>query len=101
MTVVQSDGLNVVPVEIDEFQIGVAETYDVIVTPTDDRAYTFVAEVNDRSGMARATLAPRAGMAAEVPALVRRLATERRPGSDHSGPQLAAAARSRCPGGGV
>jgi len=69
MTVVQADGLNVVPVEIDEFQIGVAETYDVIITPTDDRAYTFVAEVNDRSGMARATLAPRAGMAAEVPPL--------------------------------
>ena len=72
MTVVQSDGLNVVPVEIDEFQIGVAETYDVIVTPPDDRAYTFVAEVNDRSGMARATLAPRAGMAAEVPPLRKR-----------------------------
>ena len=69
MTVVQADGLNVVPTEIDEFQIGVAETYDVIVTPADDRAYTIVAEVNDRSGMARATLAPRAGMAAEVPPL--------------------------------
>ena len=40
MTVVQADGMNVRPVEIDEFQIGVAETYDVIVTPTDDRAYT-------------------------------------------------------------
>ena len=69
MTVVQADGLNVVPTEIDEFQIGVAETYDVIVTPAGDRAYTIVAEVNDRSGMARATLAPRAGMAAEVPPL--------------------------------
>jgi CopA family copper-resistance protein len=69
MTVVQADGLNVRPVEIDEFQIGVAETYDVIVTPTDDRAYTFVGEATDRSGMARATLAPRAGMAAEVPPL--------------------------------
>lgn len=69
MTVVQADGLHVRPVEIDEFQIGVAETYDVIVTPTEDQAYTFVAEVNDRSGMARATLAPRAGMVAPVPAL--------------------------------
>jgi CopA family copper-resistance protein len=76
MTVVQADGLNVVPVEIDEFQIGVAETYDVIVTPVEDRAYTFVAEVNDRSGMARATLAPRAGMVAAVPPLrARPLAT--------------------------
>lgn len=69
MTVVQADGLHVRPVEIDEFQIGVAETYDVTVTPTEDQAYTFVAEVNDRSGMARATLAPRAGMVAPVPAL--------------------------------
>ncbi len=69
MTVVQADGLNVVPTDIDEFQIAVAETYDVIVTPVEDRAYTFVAEANDRSGMARATLAPRAGMAAAVPPL--------------------------------
>lgn len=69
LTIVQADGLNVRPVEVDEFQIGVAETYDVIVTPVDDRAYTLVAEANDRSGMGRATLAPRAGMAAEVPPL--------------------------------
>ncbi len=69
LTIVQADGLNVRPVEVDEFQIAVAETYDVIVTPTDDRAYTLVAEANDRSGMGRATLAPRAGMAAEVPPL--------------------------------
>ena len=69
MTVVQADGLNIVPVETDEFQIAVAETYDVIVTPVEDRAYTLVAEANDRSGMGRATLAPRAGMVAEVPPL--------------------------------
>lgn len=69
LTIVQADGLNVRPVEVDEFQIAVAETYDVIVTPTDDRAYTLVAEANDRSGLGRATLAPRAGMAAEVPRL--------------------------------
>ncbi|MDZ3831715.1 MAG: copper resistance system multicopper oxidase [Sphingopyxis sp.] len=76
LTVVQADGLNVRPVEIDEFQIGVAETYDVIVTPIEDRAYSFVAEANDRSGLARATLAPRAGMVAPVPALrARPLAT--------------------------
>ena len=67
LTIVQADGLNVRPVEVDEFQIAVAETYDVIVTPTDNRAYTLVAEANDRSGLGRATLAPRAGMAAEVP----------------------------------
>lgn len=69
MSVVQADGNNVRPVEVDEFQIGVAETYDIIVRPTDDRAYTLVGEAVDRSGLARATLAPRAGMAAEVPPL--------------------------------
>jgi CopA family copper-resistance protein len=69
MTVVQADGENVRPVEVDEFQISVAETYDVIVTPREDRAYTIVSEAMDRSGMARATLAPRLGMSGEVPAL--------------------------------
>lgn len=76
LTVVQSDGLNVRPVTVDEFQIAVAETYDVIVEPADDRAYTLVGESVDRSGLARATLAPREGMAAEVPPLrTRPLAT--------------------------
>ena len=69
MTVVQADGENVRPVETDEFQISVAETYDVIVQPTEDRAYTIVSEAIDRSGMGRATLAPRLGMTAEVPPL--------------------------------
>jgi CopA family copper-resistance protein len=69
MTVVNADGENVRPVETDEFQISVAETYDVVVRPMDDRAYTLVAESVDRSGMARATLAPRLGMTAEVPPL--------------------------------
>ncbi|AGH50676.1 putative multicopper oxidase [Sphingomonas sp. MM-1] len=68
MTVVQADGQNVRPVVVDEFQIGVAETYDVIVTPA-DRAYTFVSEAIDRSGLGRATLAPREGMSAPVPPL--------------------------------
>ena len=69
MTVVNADGENVRPVETDEFQISVAETYDVVVRPTEGRAYTLVAESVDRSGMARATLAPRLGMTAEVPPL--------------------------------
>ena len=68
MTVVQSDGQNVRPVTVDEFQIGVAETFDVIVTPG-DRAYSFVSEAIDRSGLGRATLAPREGMSAPVPPL--------------------------------
>ena len=68
MTVVQADGQNIRPVTVDEFQIGVAETFDVIVTPG-DRAYTFVSEAIDRSGLGRATLAPREGMSAPVPPL--------------------------------
>lgn len=69
MTVVQADGQNTQAVTVDEFQIGVAETYDVIVEPKDDRAYTIFAESMDRSGYARGTLAPREGMAAAVPEL--------------------------------
>jgi CopA family copper-resistance protein len=85
LTVVQADGQNVRPVMVEEFQIGVAETYDVIVTPPDDRAYTLVGEAIDRSGMARATLAPRAGMTAQVPPLRERpLATMKDMGMDMS-----------------
>ena len=69
MTIVQADGQHVQPVTVDEFQFGAAETYDVIVQPKDDRAYTLFAEAIDRSGYARGTLAPRAGMSAEVPKL--------------------------------
>ncbi|WP_133366537.1 copper resistance system multicopper oxidase [Qipengyuania sediminis] len=68
MTVVQADGLAVRPVIVDEFQIGTAETYDVVVAP-EDRAYSFVSEASDRSGLGRATLAPREGMSAPVPPL--------------------------------
>jgi CopA family copper-resistance protein len=68
MTVVATDGIEIRPVEIDEFQIGNAETYDVIVRPG-DQAYSVVAETIDRSGMGRATLAPRMGMTAAVPPL--------------------------------
>jgi len=67
MTVVAADGLNVRPVPVDEFRIGVAETYDVIVEPQDERAYTVFAQSMDRSGYARGTLAPRQGMEGKVP----------------------------------
>ncbi|WP_282460308.1 copper resistance system multicopper oxidase [Cobetia sp. 1CM21F] len=67
MTVVAADGQPVQPVEVDEFRIAVAEAYDVLVTPEDDKAYTIFAEAMDRSGYARATLAPRPGMVAPVP----------------------------------
>ncbi|ARS28238.1 copper resistance system multicopper oxidase [Sphingomonas koreensis] len=69
MTVVNADGQNVRPVTVEEFQIGNAETYDVIIQPTEDSAFTLVAESIDRSGMGRATFAPRLGMTAPVPPL--------------------------------
>ena len=68
MTVVQVSGQHVQPVVTDEFRIGIAETYDVIVQPAADRAYTIFAESSDRSGHARGTLATAAGMSAPVPA---------------------------------
>jgi len=67
LTVVQADGQNVKPVTVDEFRIGVAETYDVIVQPKGAPAYTIFAETTDRSGYARGTLAVRAGLSAGIP----------------------------------
>ena len=67
MTVVASDGQYIKPVRIDEFRIGVAETYDVIVEPEADVAYTIFAQSLGRSGYARGTLAPNATMMAKVP----------------------------------
>ncbi|QJB69006.1 copper resistance system multicopper oxidase [Parasphingorhabdus halotolerans] len=69
MTVVQADGINVQPVEVDELQIGVAETYDVIVTPSEDGAFALAAESMDRSGMAQATLTSQPGRKASFPEL--------------------------------
>ncbi|MHB1935448.1 MAG: copper resistance system multicopper oxidase [Acidobacteriaceae bacterium] len=67
MTVVQADGNDVEPVSVDEFRIGTAETYDAIVQPKDNVAYTIFAQSEDRSGHARGTLTPRIGMTAAVP----------------------------------
>lgn len=67
MTVVQADGRNVEPVPVEEFRFGVAETYDVLVTPVENKAYTIVAESIDRSGFAIGTLAPREGMQGVMP----------------------------------
>lgn len=69
MIIVQADGLHVQPLEVDEFQIGVAETYDVIISPPDSKAYAFVAESIDRSGQVMANFGPRPGMRAEPPQL--------------------------------
>jgi CopA family copper-resistance protein len=68
MTVVQADGQYVEPVEVEEFQIGTAETYDVLVTPAAD-AYTIMCESADRSGFVRGTLAAQQGLTAPVPPL--------------------------------
>ena len=69
MTVVQADGNDIVPVTVDAFRISAAETYDVIVQPGPDRAYTIFAQSEDRTGYARGTLAPRAGMDAPIPSM--------------------------------
>ena len=72
MTVVAADGQYVHPITVDEFRIATAETLDVIVAPQADEAYTVFAQAMDRTGYARGTLAPLAGMQAPVPALDKR-----------------------------
>lgn len=67
MTVVASDGQNIEPVTIDEFRIGVAETYDVVVEPSDDSAYTVFAQSIDRTGYTRGTLTPDIELTSSVP----------------------------------
>ncbi|MBN0182597.1 copper oxidase, partial [Pseudomonas aeruginosa] len=52
---------------VDELRIAVAETYDVIVEPGGERAYTLFAQSMDRSGYARGTLALAEGLSAPVP----------------------------------
>ena len=69
MTVVAADGQYIEPVTVEEFRIGVAETYDVIVEPSDDSAYSIFAQALDRSGYARGTLTPDPAITAEVPAM--------------------------------
>ncbi|MGD1716551.1 copper resistance system multicopper oxidase [Dapis sp. BLCC M172] len=84
MTVVQADGQNVQPVPVDEFRIAIAETYDVIVEPEEETAYTIFAETMDRSGYARGTLTPRLGMTAPLPERRKRpLRTMADMGHDH------------------
>jgi CopA family copper-resistance protein len=88
MTVVQADGNDVASVTVDEFRISVAETYDVIVQPKADRAYTLFVQAEDRTGFARGTLAPRPGMAAPVPPMdprpLRTMADMGMGGMDHT-----------------
>ena len=86
MTVVQADGNNVQPVKVDEFRIAVAETYDVLVQPSEDKAYAIFAESMGRTSSVRATLSPRDGMAGDVPEMRKRsLLTMADMGMNHSG----------------
>ena len=69
MTVVAADGQYVEPISVDEFRIGVAETYDVLVEPRDDTAYAIFAQAIDRSGYAIGRLTAHSSLQAEIPPL--------------------------------
>jgi CopA family copper-resistance protein len=69
LTVIAADGQYVRPVDVDEFRIATAETYDVIVEPSGAEAFTIFAQALDRTGYAAGTLAAREGLRADVPAL--------------------------------
>ncbi|HSF15031.1 MAG TPA: copper resistance system multicopper oxidase [Vicinamibacteria bacterium] len=69
MTVVAADGLNVHPVTVDELRIAVAETFDAIVEPSGQDAFTIVAQAMDRTGYAAGTLAVREGLHGPMPEL--------------------------------
>src|SRR5688572_5982418 len=73
MTVVAADGQRVHPATVDEFRIATAETFDVIVEPSGQEAFTIFAQAMDRTAFAAGTLAVRDGLRAPVPALDRRL----------------------------
>ena len=95
LTVVAMDGQPVQPVTVDELRLAAAETCDVIVMPEEDRAYAVFAQSLDRSGFACGTLAPRAGMRAEPPAMDRLAWLDRRDmmgAGEHAGHAMAAEA---------
>ncbi len=86
MHVIEADGQSVMPFEVEEFRIAVAETYDVLVEPEADRAYRIFAEASDRSGFAAATLTPRGDLRADLPqSSPRTLLTMADMGSMHGG----------------
>src|SRR5690554_1651726 len=67
MTVVASDGQNIQPVTVDEFHMGVAETYDVIVEPEVGNAYCLYAQNIDRTGFVAGSLTSDASLVAAIP----------------------------------
>lgn len=72
MTVVAADGQYVHPVSVDELRIAAAETFDVIVEPLGQDAFTLFAQDMGRTGFACGTLAVQHGLQAPIPALDRR-----------------------------
>jgi FtsP/CotA-like multicopper oxidase with cupredoxin domain len=92
MTVVAADGNTVHPVTIDEFRIATAETFDVIVEPSGQDAFTIFAQAMDRTAFAAGTLAVRAGLQAPVPEMDARVSLSMRDmghGGDHAGHSMA------------
>jgi CopA family copper-resistance protein len=69
MTVVEVDGQYVHPLSVDEFRIAAAETFDVIVEPSGQDAFTIFAQDSARTGYVSGTLAVREGLRAPVPEL--------------------------------
>lgn len=69
MSIVASDGNYIQPVSVDEFRIGVAETYDVILEPEDNKAYAIFAQSLDRSGYALGTLTYDSNIVANTPTM--------------------------------
>jgi CopA family copper-resistance protein len=67
MSVVASDGQNIQPVSVDEFRIGVAETYDVVIEPEVDNAYCIFAQSIDRTGFTVGNLTSDASLHAPIP----------------------------------
>ena len=67
MRVVAADGNNIHPIDIEEFRIGVAETYDVIVEPLENKAYAIFAQSIDRTGYAIGSLTYDENIAASIP----------------------------------
>jgi len=67
MTVVAADGQLVKPVTVDEFRIGVAETYDIVVEPDGEGPYPIFAQAIDRTGYALGSLTTDPARLAKAP----------------------------------
>ena len=69
MTVVSADGNHVKPVTVDEIRLGVAETYDVIVQPKENKTYAIFAQNMGHTGYAMGSLTPSTTLLASPPKL--------------------------------